>query len=769
MKKLSILLFFIFALNSFTFACDPEPGPQHFPHVRRPPRIQTGYFAVYNKLNGLVSNQILSILPFDTDQANYTVVGTQDKGLMIFDGENWHFSGSDLFTFPETAVPAIARTDKNEFYVGTSRGLYRGRLNVNSINFDLINISSQQIKNILAISPQPGEKNHLFIGSDRFIGSLNESAFQPFNFNDNRNPTGFSCITHTKKGVFTGCNQGLFEIKNKSLYMVPPLEGQEFPGWVNDFSSTNLQVFIAASNGVFLLEKENENELSSFFPGIWATALDYSGPKDVRINRAKNRIFERANTQELTATSQAREQIMENYNQLQADYEAFTNRWAGQETIPQEDVMEMYGRFMSMQQQIDQVYPPDRAIKASLIKGLWIGTQDNGLILYGQDQKKYHMTSENSKLPSDQITTIACRDSGETWIGTSNGGLMRYTKREISNTTALMELFQCNPVKIRIVADMLLVGTKKDGLHMYSTETLESLGHFNKQNTEGFHELVTDFDMDSDGNLWITGDAGVIQWNGKNWQNIGFRNIARTPEVPATNIEIDADNRIFVAFSKADFTYNQIFVYNGSKLEGTDPESIKRLLKLKDKDRVNAIDLHGLSNVYMREFDFKNATDSLTNFETGVNGKVEALLNTEHYLLIGMDNGLQKIFDGQNFKPLSEKGSGKIGAIKNYFMTPTGIIAIQAEMGISEFDGTHYKLLELPLTDGGLKITDMCLDKMNPETYLISYTTTGGGGYARYQNGFWEKCPIPHSVRSLAQIDKRIFLATPEGVYYLKE
>jgi hypothetical protein len=686
---------------------------------------------------------------------------------MIFDGENWHFSGSDLFTFPETAVSALVRTDKNEFYVGTSRGLYRGRLNFNNINFELINISSQQIKNILAISPQPGEKNHLFIGSDRFIGALKESAFQPFYFNDNRNPTGFTSIAHTKKGVFAGCNQGLFEIKNKSLYMVPPLEGQEFPGWVTDFASSNIQVFIAASNGVFLLEKEKE--LSSFFPGIWATALDYSGSPDVEISRGKTQIFEQANTHELTATSQEREQISLNYSQLQADYDEFTDRWAGQETIPPEDVMQMFARFRNMQQQIDQVYPPDQPIKASLIRGLWIGTQDNGLILYAQDQKKYHMTTENSKLPSNQITAIACRGSGETWIGTSNGGLMRYTKREISNSSAIAKLFQCNPVKIRVIADMLLVGTKKDGLHMYNTNSLESLGHFNKQNTEGFHELVTDFDMDSNGNLWITGDAGVIQWNGKKWRKIGFNQVAKIPEVPATNIEIDADNRIFVAFSKADFTYNQIFVYDGNKLEGTDPESIKRILKLKDKDRIDAIDLHGLSDVYMREFDFKNATDSLANFETGANAKVQALLNTDHYLLIGMHNGLQKIFDGQNFKQLSELGSGKIGPIKNYFITPTGIIAIQAEMGISEFDGTHYRLLELPITEGGLKITDMCLDKMNPETYLISYTTTGGGGYARYQNGFWEKRSLPHSVISLAQIDRRIFFATPDGVYYFKE
>jgi hypothetical protein len=426
----------------------------------------------------------------------------------------------------------------------------------------------------------------------------------------------------------------------------------------------------------------------------------------------------------------------------------------------------MYQRFHEVEALMSMT---SQLIKAPLVKGLWIGTQDSGLIIMTEDGSNYHLTYKNSKLPSDEITAIASHKSGETWVGTANAGLMRYTKREISNSSKLSKLLDCEPTRVRIAGDLLLVGTRKNGMHMYSASTLDNLGHFNQDNTKGFHELVNDFAVDKNGNLWIAGDQGVIIWNGKKWKHVEFAKNLVVPEVPANAIEIDHNNRIFVAFGKDDMACNQIFVYNGEKLEGTDPLTLKKILKLEKKERAKAIDLHGLTGVYMREFDFDNATATLAVFEEGEAGQVQDLLNTEYYLLIGMKSGRQKIFDGQNFKSLSEKGTGKIGAIINYFQLPSGIIVIQGETGICEFDGEHYRLLESPATGMGFEITDMCPDQMNPETYLISYKSADGGGFARYQKGFWEKRSVEKPALSLAQDDKRIFLALPDGIYYLKE
>ena len=70
-----ILVFLVTALlncAAILSACNPEPGPQHFPTLSVPPaRITTGYFSIYNGLNGLPCNDIRSILFFDANSGRH--------------------------------------------------------------------------------------------------------------------------------------------------------------------------------------------------------------------------------------------------------------------------------------------------------------------------------------------------------------------------------------------------------------------------------------------------------------------------------------------------------------------------------------------------------------------------------------------------------------------------------------------------------------------------------------------------------------------------
>ncbi|EKD84131.1 MAG: hypothetical protein ACD_39C00224G0001 [uncultured bacterium] len=237
----------------------------------------------------------------------------------------------------------------------------------------------------------------------------------------------------------------------------------------------------------------------------------------------------------------------------------------------------------------------------------------------------------------------------------------------------------------------------------------------------------------------------------------------------ASRIVIDSANRIFVVFPAETRACEQVFIYDGTSLVGTTPETIKALMQLSDKEKYQEMKLHNLDGGYMRSFDFGSASQSLQNFENNTADPVTSLLNTEHYLLVGMENGYQKIFDGESYKQLSEKSSGRIGSIMNLFRLPSGRILIQGNEGVSEFDGQHYRLIESAATGQNFKINDMCIDQMNPETYRIAFSSSDGGGYALYQNGFWEKCYTRRAVESIAQSDFIIFLAMPEGVFYLPE
>jgi hypothetical protein len=764
MRLFLTILMFLIALPGF--GCNPEPGPQHFPRIDLPPRIKSGYFAVYNKLNGLISNDIRSILFFETDENSFTIVGTLNKGLMIFDGKNWHYSGSELFTFPELTVSTMAQKKENEFLAGTPAGVFKAIFQNGKLKFSPVKIQHDKVRNILAISPNPEKSDELLLGSDLTAGILKNESFLPFGFADNKSPTGFSSIIHSKSGRFVGCNGGLYKIDGLQLFHYTSSEETEAPGWVNSMASLRQKLFIAASNGVFILEKDGK--LEHFFPGIWATSLDLSAYPDTHLEGTTP--FVSNSSQQLIRVSEEYEKLAQQYNELQREYEEYTRQWAAQPQADLQAVSSMYAKFNKFQTQLNNFNAKSATLVSPLIKGLWIGTQQNGAILFAQDGQRYHLTRENSKLPSNQISVIASRDDGETWFGTGGGGLMHYTKRMSSSRKKLQKLLDCSPTRIRVIGDLILIGTKNDGMHIFNNSTLEYLGHFNSKSTKDFHDTVTDFAMDQNGNLWITGNKGVITWNGKKWRKIPFADTDNKPVVPATRITIDSQNRVYVAFAKKTQVYNQIFLYDGNKLCGTDPGTIKKVLKIKDQKHQNkSIELHGLSQVYMRNFDFGNATASLAAFEDGDAEKVSSLLNTEHYLLIGLENGYQKIFDGENFKQLSEKGTGRIKAIRNLFQLPSGIILIQGAEGICEFDSQDYKLIESAATGPGFEITDICPDQMNPETYRISYKDSSGGGYALYQEGFWEKSSMDFPVLSIAQADRNIFLATTDAVYYQPE
>lgn len=767
-------------------ACEPEPGPQHFPSIEVPPtRIQAGYFAVYNSLNGLPCNNIRSLLiQAPEGESELVIAGTQEAGLMVFDGESWYKSGGSRFEKLNVTVNSMARIDDNSFLAGTSNGIFKCLIENNKITASPMSSGSDTNLNVLAISKSANEDDAFYIACDRTVGKLQGNSFIPFSVPAYLSPTGFASIIGSELGNFTGCHGGLLQINANALTEIPQVDNTI--GWVTDFAAAEKRLFIASANGLFMTS--DMTKLTNLLPGIWCSRAAFSAfPQDLRSEDNSARQAAKREISELVDDSDVFAGLREEYTRLQQDYAEYTQRYAGQREAPQTAVSEMYGRFFDFENRMAAAVANLNAsgqsdmyvnangvitntVKSPLVKGLWVGTQNSGLVLFAENGERYHLTRENSKLPSDCITAIAAQDDGEAWFGTDTGGIMRYTRRRMSGKGKLTQLQSCEPTRIRVIADILYIGTKSKGMHLYQISPLKSLGQFSAESVEGFHRLVTDFAIDKDGNLWVTGDRGVWKWDGKAWRQIEFRR-TQPPMAGriANRIHIDGNDRIFVAFAASGKAYEQIFIYDGSNLVGTTPETIAEILAAHDKERYLQIKLHNLDGGYMRSFDFGNATQSLQNFEKDESAKVTALLNTEHYLLIGMENGLQKIFDGESFKLLSEKGTGKIGAILNLFRMPSGRILIQGDEGVSEFDGQHYRLIESAASGAGFKVNDICLDQMNPETFRIAFTSSDGGGYALYQNGFWEKYHTKQPVNSIAQSDFVIFMAMPDGVYYLPE
>ena len=69
--------------------------------------------------------------------------------------------------------------------------------------------------------------------------------------------------------------------------------------------------------------------------------------------------------------------------------------------------------------------PSSVTAQAETDKYCWIGTKDGLYLIRKKGHKVFHMTSKNSLLPSDHITSIAVNANGEAYIGT-NEGILRY-------------------------------------------------------------------------------------------------------------------------------------------------------------------------------------------------------------------------------------------------------------------------------------------------------------------------------------------------------
>ncbi len=60
-------------------------------------------------------------------------------------------------------------------------------------------------------------------------------------------------------------------------------------------------------------------------------------------------------------------------------------------------------------------------------KFLWIGTENGVVRVNRKNEKVVYLNASNSKLPSNNVTSICVRRDGNVWIGTANG-ILRYDK-----------------------------------------------------------------------------------------------------------------------------------------------------------------------------------------------------------------------------------------------------------------------------------------------------------------------------------------------------
>ncbi|NLI76865.1 MAG: hypothetical protein GX442_10535 [Candidatus Riflebacteria bacterium] len=746
-------------------ACNPEPGPQHFPIPdlqTAPPVVRVGYFEVHSERTGLPCDKIRAVEAFD----GFVLVGTEGGGLLLYEDGAWRkFAPRTVPSFPsETVTAIIPGENQGEAVAGTIDGIVHISGLPDKPVFRLEPMASPCSSNVLSLGGKKGTGDGAFTllcGTNAEVGQVTGGTMLRFSPPNDRQPTGFGAIRPVGDRIWIGCEDGLYSSGGGSMdrFAHPTVDF----GWVQALDAGGEELFVGGSLGGWRMKQDTPVEM---LPGIWVTALGLTRGCPPQFDGKAFRPFELQGLDTIKDPNQkAVFEIQREFTGLLERYGEFLNRWIGA-AAPIDEVNKFRGAFEAVAKK-GKALSPAIVIETPLLKGLWVGTQDQGVILFGTDGQKYHFNAENSKLPQNRITAISSREDGETWIGTYDGGLLHYTRLTVPPGRKPEKIWEGRPTLIRLLSDRLFIGTEDQGLTVLDPRSREVVAQFTPANLSGFHQKVTGIGMDEDSRLWVGGDHGVWRQADGAWTRFGKQQ--GLPDEAIRCLEVDAAGRVYAAGGEARTVAGQVAMFNGQEFTTYHADLVARLLQMPPDAREAALRKLGLKGTYLRDFDVTNATAALALFDrTASASQVVAMEGIPQYLLLGGAEGDQSIFDGEGFKPLSPQGTGgPLERIVRLQRRQNGDLFILGKRKLFTFNGEHYR--EVPDV-GSLAVkefTDLALDSRNPDLCWVSYKGHGDGGCAVYLEPLWREIDSPDPVISLTHGDPFLFFATPDAVYRL--
>ncbi|HOY65890.1 MAG TPA: hypothetical protein PLP29_03320 [Candidatus Ozemobacteraceae bacterium] len=728
-------------------ACNPEPGPQHFPPPAAPdPVFRTGYFELHSSLSGLPCNRIRSVLALE----EAVLAGTEGGGLMILRDGLWRAWLPDSKPpFPSRTVTSLSRGEDGIVLAATPDGLVAVSGLSSELRFERITLPTPDGTNILS-SIQSGRT--IWAGTDGTAGAVTGSRLVPCRIDGDRQPTGFGAVARHDGGVWFGSSLGLYEAREGLL--VAPLLGGFDQGWVQGLAPVGEWLVAAGSKGLFAKKGDTAVEL---IPGVWTTCVAAPSDGDRALTAALGPQEELPGERnELDSLTEQTRETTALLSQMNTEYQRVSRLYAMGSAPTWDDMITYMENLNRLQGQVVLNTNP-------LQRGIWVGTQDQGAILLGMDGKRSRLTADNSKLPENRITCVSTREDGEAWIGTFESGLLHYTKYTSSQKPVPVPVWKGEALAIAPVGENLYVGTKNQGLLAFDIKSLQQTGAWSPNQPSGFHRRVNAVALDSRLRLWTGGDAGVWMLDEAGWHR--FTRNEGVPAEEIAGIETDADGRVYIAGAGDGPLSERLAIFTESGFTGYDAAFLKSALNRKGATATDTLKALQMGGAYQRSFDAANASQALSLYDVNpVEAAVSAMLGTPHYLMMGLENGHLYLFDGEAFKPVSTQGTGDLRRVPGLARRPGGDLVILGKSSCLMFDGQTFKPA-LPLPEALDEYTSLALDQKNPELFWVSFSSGTGGGWALYQHPAWKVFSHPQPVRQLAISDPFGFILTPEGVF----
>ena len=145
---------------------------------------------------------------------------------------------------------------------------------------------------------------------------------------------------------------------------------------------------------------------------------------------------------------------------------------------------------------------------------LWLSTFKNGVLIYDISSQKLYPIEDSENAPTKNCRIVFKDSWGGKWIGTSGGGLLKYSRPEIKNLSSSDGIVGNYMYAVSHSLDSgIWVSTNARKLYKYSDGDLAEYG----LNKNIFPQKTKALLEDSKGRLWIgTEGSGVMLWqNGK--------------------------------------------------------------------------------------------------------------------------------------------------------------------------------------------------------------------------------------------------------------